>query len=114
MLGKFFKQNHRPAKLSYSFSSKWRKNSGELKIPPPPKAQGSRMPLARAVYHDLLRRVAERSNQGRNDGVKGHNSRAPKSPNNVTRTFFNTVHLLPEDLRFENGGAKLASCPGAI
>jgi len=26
--------------------------------------------------------------------------------------FFNTVHLLPEDLRFEHGGAKLASCPG--
>ena len=81
MLGKFFKQNHRPAKLSYSFSSKWRKNSGELKIPPPPKAQGSRMPLARAVYHDLLRRVAARSNhnQGRNDGGKGHDSPGAKS-----------------------------------
>ena len=38
--------------------------------------------------------------------------RAPKSPNNVTCTFFNTVHLLLEDLRFENGGAKVASCPG--
>jgi len=36
----------------------------------------------------------------------------PKNANNVTRTFFNTVHLLPEVLRFENGGAKLASCPG--
>jgi len=36
---------------------------------------------------------------------------AQKCPNNVTRTFFNTVHLLPEDLRFENGVAKLASCP---
>ena len=31
---------------------------------------------------------------------------------NVTSTFFNTVHLLPKDLKFENGGAKLASCPG--
>jgi len=38
--------------------------------------------------------------------------RSAKNPNDVTRTFFNTVHLLPEDLRFENGGAKLASCPG--
>ena len=38
--------------------------------------------------------------------------RTPKSPNNVARTFFNTVHLLPKDLSFENGGAKLASCPG--
>jgi len=28
----------------------------------PPKAQGSRMPLVRAVYHDLLKRVAARSN----------------------------------------------------
>jgi len=35
---------------------------------------------------------------------------APKCPNNVTSTFFNTVHLLPKDLRFEYGGAKLASC----
>jgi len=36
---------------------------------------------------------------------------APKSPKNVTSTFFNTVHLLPKDLSFEHGGAKLASCP---
>jgi len=36
----------------------------------------------------------------------------PKNPNSVTRTFFNTVHLLPQDLSFENGGAKLASCTG--
>ena len=43
--------------------------------------------------------------------VPNHSGGA-KNPNNVTRTFFNTVHLLPEDLRFENGGAKLASCPG--
>jgi len=38
--------------------------------------------------------------------------RVPKSPNNVTSTFFNTVYLVPEDLRFEYGGAKLAFCPG--
>jgi len=38
--------------------------------------------------------------------------RAPKSPNNVASTFFNTVHLLPKDPRFEHGGAKLVSCPG--
>jgi len=37
---------------------------------------------------------------------------APKIPNNVTSAFFNTVHLLPNDLKFENGGAELASCPG--
>jgi len=36
----------------------------------------------------------------------------PKSPNNVTSTFFNTVDLLPKDLRFEHGGGEIASCPG--
>jgi len=36
----------------------------------------------------------------------------PKSPNNVTSTLFNTVHLFPKDLRYEQGGTKLASCPG--
>jgi len=30
-----------------------------------------------------------------------------KIPNNVSITFLNTVHLLPKDLRFEHGGAKL-------
>ena len=29
------------------------------------------MPVVRAVYHVLLRRVSERSNQGRNDGGEG-------------------------------------------
>jgi len=28
----------------------------------------------------------------------------------VTSTFFSAVYLLPKDLRFEHGGAKLASC----
>jgi len=36
----------------------------------------------------------------------------PKSPSNLTSTFFNTVRLLPKDLSFEHEGAKLASCPG--
>jgi len=35
----------------------------------------------------------------------------PRSPNNVTSPFFNTVYVLPKDLRFEHGGAKLPSCP---
>jgi len=30
---------------------------------------------------------------------------ASKIPNNVASTFFNTVYLLPKDLRFEHGGA---------
>jgi len=73
-LGKFLKQNHRPAKLSDSFFLKVAQNFGRIENFAPPKAQGSRMPLVRAVCHDLLRRVAVRSNQGRNDRVKGHNS----------------------------------------
>ena len=32
---------------------------------------------------------------------------APRKNNNVTSTFFSTVHLLPKDLRFERGGDKL-------
>jgi len=39
-------------------------------------------------------------------------SRAPKRPNNVASAFFNTVYLLPKDLRFERGYAKLDSCLG--
>ena len=56
--------------------------------------------------------------QGRNEG--GHNSlgalnhcrgvelllEAPKSPNNVTSTFFNTVNLPSKELRFDHRGAK--------
>ena len=50
--------------------------------------------------------------QGRNEG--GTISRAPKSPDHVTSTFFNRVHSLPKVLRLEHGGAKLASCTGPI
>jgi len=39
---------------------------------------------------------------------------APKSPNSVTSTFFNTVHLLPKNPRFEHGAANLLLAPGAI
>jgi len=67
--------------------------------------------------------------RGRNEGARGRNypgaqslwgrwntAGAPKNPNNVTRTFFNTVglHLLPEDIRFENGAPNLHLAPGAI
>ena len=44
-------------------------------------------------------------------GKGGTIPRAPKFPNDITSIFFNTVHLLPKDLRFEHGGAKLVSCP---
>jgi len=39
--------------------------------------------------------------------------RAQKCPNNVISTFFNTVHLLPKDLRFEHGGGQTCFLPRA-
>jgi len=92
-LCKLLKQNHRAAKFTYSCFLKVAQKFGRIASFAPPKAQGSRMPLVRAVYHDLLRRVAARLKQGRNDGgqgarLPGHQItlRAPKNPNNVTRT----------------------------
>ena len=38
----------------------------------------------------------------------------PKSPNNAASSFFNALHLLPKDLRFENGAPNLLLAPGAI
>jgi len=37
---------------------------------------------------------------------------APLSLSNVTSISFNIEHMLPKDLSFEYGGAKLASCSG--
>jgi len=98
-LGKGLKQNHRLAKFSHSFFLKSGAKFGRIENFAPPKAQGSHMPLARAVYHDLLRGVTTRSNQGRNHGGQGaqfpgrritmrapNDCGAPKSPSNVTRT----------------------------
>jgi len=63
--------------------------------------------------------------QGRNEGGQGGTiSRAPShygAPNgcggrqkvpSMSQIFFDTVDLLPKQLSFEHGGAKLASCPG--
>jgi len=40
--------------------------------------------------------------------------RVSKRPNNITSNVFNTVPELPKDLRFEHGGARVASCPGCL
>ena len=55
--------------------------------------------------------------QGRNEGGKGgtiprapNHCGSPKSHNNVTSTFFKTVHLLPKDLRFEHGQGGRQTC----
>ena len=55
--------------------------------------------------------------QGRNEGGKGEQFPGrrttesllgtPKSPNNVISTFFNTLHLLPKDLRLEHRAPNL-------
>ena len=87
-----------PCKFSYSFFLKVAQKFWRIENFAPLEAQGSRMPLVRAVYYDLLRRVAARSNQGRNDGGQGaqlpgrritmtppNDCGAPKSPKNVTR-----------------------------
>ena len=34
-----------------------------------------------------------------------------ENSNIIASAFFNTVHLLPKDVRFKHGGAKTASCP---
>jgi len=58
---------------------------------------------------------------GRNDGGKG--ATIPQATNHYGGTeksqqshkyflFFSILHLLSKNLRFEHGGAKLASCPG--
>jgi len=61
----------RPAKFSYSYFFKVAQKFERIENFAPPKARGSRMSLVRAVYNDLLRRVAALSNQGRNDGGQG-------------------------------------------
>jgi len=38
---------------------------------------------------------------------------APKSLNNLTSTFFNTVNFLPKDLKLECGAPNLLLYPGA-
>jgi len=77
--------------------------------------------FADSIWHSRHRRIAlESDEQGHNEGVPREaqfpglrvTMGAPKSSNNVTSTFFNTVHLLPKGLRFEHGAAKLASCTG--
>jgi len=43
--------------------------------------------------------------------TRGHNSQGAKN-HNFTSTFFDKMHLLSKDLRFEHGGTELTSCPG--
>ena len=65
--------------------------------------------VALAVEAYELHRQSER--RGVTRGARGQQFPGPRKFSNATSTF-NTVHLLPKELRFEYGGAKLASCPG--
>jgi len=119
-LGKFLKENHRPAKFSYLCFLNVVQKFGRFENFAPPKTQGSRTPLDRAVYHDLLRRVAARSNQGRNDSVQGARftgrqitMRAPKSPNNVTRNAVQYI-CFRKTSGSNTGAPNLLLAPGAI
>jgi len=74
--------------------------------------------MRRPWYHaDLLRNhgLHCRGNEG------GKGSTIPGAPNQYEgrrkfqqyhMCFLHAIHLLPKDLRFEHGGAKVASCPG--
>jgi len=81
------------------------------------------MPLVSAeyqYYHGLLRRVAARSNQGRNDGEGGGGAQFPwgrMAAEILTMSKVGYSTSMPyicfrETSRFEHGGAKLASCLG--
>ena len=86
---------------------------------------GLHLTLSRPWHHvDLLRNLGLHC-RGVTRGERGHNypgaeslwgrritAEGAENPNSITSAFFNTLHLLPKDLRFEHGGAKLASCPG--
>jgi len=49
-------------------------------------------------------------NQGGNEESRGAQYRDKSQQ--CRKYFFNTVHLLPKDLRIEHRGAKFVSCPG--
>jgi len=115
-----------PAIFSYSFFLKVAQKFGRIENFALPKAQGSLMPLVRAVYHDLLRRVAACGNQGRNDGGQGaqfpgpritmramNDCGAPKSPSNVTRTSVQNI-CLRKTSGSNTGAPNLPLGPGAI
>ena len=63
---------------------------------------------ARSAWNEMR----SKWNKMRSKWNKMRSAGAPKSPNNLTSTFFNIVHLLTKDLRFQHGDVKLGYCPG--
>jgi len=65
------------------------------------------------MFGRLVLNLLKSRDQGRNEGGQGRrNSPGAEKSQQCHKYFFMTVHLLPKDLRFEHGGAKLASCAG--
>jgi len=75
---------------------------------------GTPIPRVPAPLHSWLQGRSEGGKISQAESLWGRRVTAwsPKSPNNVTSAFFNTINLLLKDFRLEHGGAKLASCPG--
>jgi len=66
----------------------------------------------RKIFQFLLHKTRNVTKGGKGAQFAGAQSLwGTKIHNNVTSTFFKTVHLLPKDLRFEHGGAELVSSP---
>ena len=114
-LSKLLKQNHRPAKLSYSFSSDVVQKFGRIEIVSPLKPKVPACLWLELCTMVLLRRVAAHRNHGRNDGGQGaqfpghgvtmrapNDSRAPKSPKNVISTVLLCIIIVSERPIFQN------------
>jgi len=61
---------------------------------------------------DTIPRAPDHYGAPNHCGGRQMSPRGAENLNNFTSTFFNTINVLPKNLRFEHGGAKLASCPG--
>jgi len=66
-----------------------------------------RFPCFRILYTVAYQWMGEREAQWPGHRIIG----VAEKSQNVASTLFNTVHLLSKDLRFENGGVQIVSCP---
>ena len=100
-----------PIRFPHSSTNIWENR----KFWSPTKAKGSRMPLVRAEYHGLLRRVVAHGNQGRKVGAgaqfPGRRMTAGSAEQSQqSHKHFTAVNLLPKYLRFEHRGADVRTC----
>jgi len=87
------------------------------------ESPGQWLASAKALLAEIRCKQAS-THRGVTRGSGGHNSSGAESLRGRWMTaagaekcqqchkYFNTIHLVPKDLRFEHGGAKLAFCPG--